>query len=95
MEETKQKKEMSVEELKKQLFEAKQTNAKLYQEAQKQISELQYQNAFAQQAFMMDIIKNAETFEKYEEKDLVKKAMNTIKEFWFVEKPEVDEEKQS
>lgn len=87
-ENTKKTKEPTVEELKKQLFEIQQNNINIIQEANKRISDLNYQNAFHQQQFMLEIVKQSDTFNAFGREDIVTKAMSLIDDFWFHEKEE-------
>lgn len=79
-------KEPTVDELKAELMKAQQTIAAIRMEAQQRIEALNYNNAFQQQQFMLEIVKMKDIFPA----SMVEKAIKTIDNFWF-EEPKQEE----
>ena len=85
--EEKRRASVSVKELQKQLMEAKQAYAELYNKSKEQIQSMNLTNNFKQQDYMFKIVELSNKFPK----DMVEKAIEIINTFWFSEE-EVESE---
>ena len=93
MEETKKVKEPTMAELREQLLKSREEYMNLFNTAKQKIESLNYENAFRQQGFMLEIIKNKDYFNDTEMgQNIVNKALESIYTFWFEEN---NDEKQS
>ena len=77
--EEKTEKKVSVEQLQKELYAAQERYAELYKQSQQQINSLNYQNAFNQQHFMIELLKLHDVIGD----EMTAKVIDSINSFWF------------